>query len=94
MDISSIRTPADRQVRIAWLVLVGCTLVSWTGSEEGHPSRWLTLAVLALAAVKVVVIIGSYMEISRAPRWLQALCGTWVTLVFATVAGIYWTGSL
>ncbi len=92
MDISSIQP--NRQVTIAWLVLVGCTLLSWTGSEGGHAARWLTAAVLGLTAVKVVVIIGSYMEISRAPRWLQAVCGTWVVSVFAAVAGIFWVGPL
>ncbi|SKV16295.1 Uncharacterised protein [Mycobacteroides abscessus subsp. abscessus] len=43
---------------------------------------------LSLTAIKSALIIASYMEISRAPRWLQMLCGTWVVVVFGMLGYI------
>ncbi len=83
---SSTRVAADRAVSITWLVLVSCTVVSWTESPAGRPSPAVTLIILLLTMVKVALIMASFMEIAHAPRWLQALCGTWVGVVFTGLA--------
>lgn len=90
MITSSIRVLADRTV-LTWLALTGCTMLSWAESSAGRPAASVVLVVLALTAVKVVLIIASYMEISHAPRWLQAVCGTWVAVVFTMLACLLYT---
>lgn len=82
MTISAIRTHTGRTALPTWLVLTACTVLSWSESPSGRPSHPVILIVLALTAIKVALIIASYMEISRAPRWLQTLCGAWIMAVF------------
>jgi len=82
MITSSIRSFANRTM-LTWVVLAGCTVLSWAESSSGRPATPVVLVVLSLTAIKTVLIIASYMEISHAPRWLQAVCATWVAVVFA-----------
>ncbi|WP_078315899.1 cytochrome C oxidase subunit IV family protein [Mycobacterium sp. D16Q16] len=53
------------------------------GRYAAHPA---TLIILALTAIKVALIVASCMEINRAPRWLQMLCGAWTMAVFGILA--------
>ncbi len=86
MIISALSMPARRGTLVTWLVLTGCTVLSWSESSSGRPSIPVILIVLSLAAIKSALIIASYMEIGRAPRWLQMLCGTWAVAVFGILA--------
>ncbi|AYM42485.1 hypothetical protein BKG83_21690 [Mycobacteroides chelonae] len=83
MTISSLHTRVGRTALPTWLALTVCTVLSWSESSPVRPSNAVILIVLSLTAVKAVLIIASYMEINRAPRWLQTLCGTWIIVVFA-----------
>jgi len=86
--ISALPMPARRSTLVTWLVLTGCTVLSWSESSSGRPSIPVILVMLSLTAIKSALIIASYMEISRAPRWLQMLGGTWVVVVFGMLGYI------
>ncbi|TDZ45460.1 cytochrome C oxidase subunit IV family protein [Mycobacteroides franklinii] len=82
MIISTLTTRMRGVALPTWLILAGCTVLSWSESPAGRPSTLVILIVLSLTAIKVALIIASYMEISRAPRWLQTLCAAWGIVVF------------
>lgn len=85
MIISTLTTRMRGIALPVWLILTACTVLSWSESSPGRPTIPLILLVLSLTAIKVALIIASYMEISRAPRWLQTLCATWGIVVFGVL---------
>ncbi|BBB42072.1 hypothetical protein MASB_26380 [Mycobacteroides abscessus subsp. bolletii BD] len=51
MIISALSMPARRGTLVTWLVLTGCTVLSWSESSSGRPSIPVILIVLSLAAI-------------------------------------------
>ncbi|WP_280338915.1 hypothetical protein [Nocardia neocaledoniensis] len=74
-------------VAVVWLVLVAATVASW--SERTTVTTAGAAVILALTAGKVMLVIGSYMEVAKAPRWLVLACGFWTTAVFGGLAVLY-----
>ncbi|HSW15111.1 MAG TPA: cytochrome C oxidase subunit IV family protein [Solimonas sp.] len=67
-----------------WTVLVAITQVSVL--ESARPaSAYVLVAIAGLTALKVALVIFSYMEVSRAPLWLKAACVAWITIALGTV---------
>lgn len=74
---------------IVWVALVALTLATWTDSTVSTASTATAAVVIALTLIKVLLVLGSYIEIARAPYWLQGLCGLWVVGVFAVISAGY-----
>ncbi|MGV0745907.1 cytochrome C oxidase subunit IV family protein [Mycolicibacterium sp. XJ870] len=90
-------SPATEQRRITyvWLFLSVITVLSWwtshlsTDSGELSPSVPITVAVLALAAVKCRLVIGHFMEVRTAPAWLRIATDVWLAVLWGAVLVIY-----
>lgn len=78
--------PSWASTTVVWVTLVALTLASWTDSTFATASAVTAVVVIGLSAIKVVLVVASYMEIAEAPRWLQALCGLWFVAVFGTIS--------
>lgn len=84
----------SKQNMIVWLALITCTIASWSESSAANTSRIVAAVVLVLTAGKVVLVIGSYMEVARAPLWLRLACGLWATAVVGVLAFAYLVGTV
>ena len=82
---------------VVWLVLMGVTLVSWALSF--HPAGQVSPSVsggvvmIALAFIKVRLVIFNFMEVDHAPLLLRLICEAWGIIGCASVIGFY-TGLL
>ncbi|MGK2318608.1 cytochrome C oxidase subunit IV family protein [Gordonia rhizosphera] len=71
-------------------VLCSITVLSWwLGHETGGHSTAIGLAVLAMAFVKVWLILRDFMEVRSAPRWLTLVTGGWLIIVAATSVTLF-----
>jgi apolipoprotein N-acyltransferase len=85
---------SQRAVTVVWFGLAAITLLSWwlAPAHSAGPveaSVPITLAVIALAAVKCRLIIRYFMEVKHAPRWLRLATDAWLLALWAAVIGIY-----
>ena len=72
------------------LTLVSALLAGHSASRGPIASSTAeAMAVLALAAVKVLCIIWSFMEVRDAPRWLRYCTIGWVGGLWLTIVAIY-----
>lgn len=79
---------------LTWAVLVAATLLSWElGHGVGLQHRAAGAAVLAIAFIKVRLVMLEFMEIRSAPRWMRAIGETWVVLTAALLIGLFLRGS-
>ncbi len=75
---------------LIWIILLAATALSWgVGAVFGGSAmRWAGASIIAVAFVKVRLVILEFMEIRRAPLpmrlagevWVLTLCATLVTL--------------
>jgi caa(3)-type oxidase subunit IV len=85
---------AMRAITYAWLVLTGITIVSWW-LAPGHsggvavPNVAITVAVVALGFVKGRLIVGYFMEVRTAPRWLRLATDAWLAVLWLGILAIY-----
>lgn len=93
-------TIARTRLTVVWLALSGITLVSWwIGSLHGHvptgPNGGVTVGVIAIAAVKIRLIVSDFMEARHAPAWLQRVNDAWIAALCLALLGVYFvqTGS-
>jgi hypothetical protein len=89
-----MRIPAPARLPLTWFALSAITLLSWwIGVRHGHaalkPSAAVSIAVIAIAAVKVRVIFREFMEVRRAPVLLRRLTDAWLVLLVAGVTAAY-----
>jgi cytochrome c oxidase subunit IV len=87
-------TPLLRNpLTIVWALLVVVTIASSLVALDGGAAHQLnatvTTVVLLIAAVKAYLVIQHFMEVRRAPRWLQATTGGWVFGLFTLLLGFY-----
>ncbi|CDM25270.1 hypothetical protein BN940_14126 [Castellaniella defragrans 65Phen] len=78
---------------LAWLVLVGSTLVGWW---LGHaiqtaqaPMRLATAGVLLIAFAKTWLVGYQFMELKHAPWWLRHGFDAWIIAVCAALMALY-----
>jgi hypothetical protein len=88
------RHETERSLTRVWLVLVAITIGSWTLApahitHTAQASVAVTALVLALTFVKSRMIIGHFMEVLTAPRWLRRATDGWPAALIATVFLIY-----
>ncbi len=85
-----MRHPADKRLLLAWSALVAITLVylviDKTADERGGlvASTGVTVAAIALALVKLRIILRQFMDVRSAPGILRVMID--LTLVVMAVA--------
>jgi cytochrome c oxidase subunit IV len=89
---------STKRIATVWLALSAITLVSWwIGSSHGRPGFRLdgtvTFAVIAIAAVKVRLIVTEFMGARQAPRLLLRLMDAWLVLLVVTLLAVYVAGT-
>lgn len=64
-----------------WLLLLLATaMTAWlTGLDGGR--HWATSAIFAIAAVKIALVMGCFMELAAAPRVWKYVFGAWLLVV-------------
>lgn len=88
-------TTSAKATTYAWIVLSAITLVSWWLSPGHAPTGQavasvpITVAVALLGCVKGRLIIGYFMEVRSAPRWLKVCTDAWLVTLWAAVLAIY-----
>lgn len=75
-----------RSIRVVWIVAVLLTLLAATESAlvTGRPLI-IGVVLVALTMIKVVLVLGEYMEIRHAPSWLIAAALSWDALTTAVL---------
>lgn len=79
---------------VVWAALCLITVLSYwlapghSGGTAGA-STAITVAVIALVAVKVRLVIRYFMEVATAPRWLRWATDGWVVVLTAAVLVAY-----
>ncbi len=91
--MNRLQTPSSR-VNAVWGLTLVLTLVSalLAAHISGGPFTSSTaeaMTVLALAAVKMLCIIWSFMEVRDAPRWLRYCTVGWVGGLWLAIVVIY-----
>lgn len=82
-----------RPVTRIWLALIVITCVTTWGLTERHvPVVLGTIGVLVLAAVKIGLVMGWFMEVREAPRPWQAYFAAWVVVTTGLIVGFYLFG--
>lgn len=92
-----MQTPTTKRLLLAWLGLCTITLGAWFLSTEGAPadtssSDMLTYTGLAIATVKVRIIVVEFMEAWRQSKRLQRVFDVWLLLLMAGLALVYALG--
>lgn len=89
-----MRAPAGARLPVTWFALSAVTLLAWwIGARHGQgplqPNAAVSLAVIAIAAVKVRVILREFMDVRSAPVLLRRLTDAWLVLLVAAVMAAY-----
>lgn len=83
-------TTAVRSIVAVWLVLMLSTAAStWWFSQPMFSPVVCTVAVMAIATIKVGLVMSHFMELRGAPRPWQIAGAIWVIAAAGTVMGIY-----
>jgi hypothetical protein len=88
----------NKRLLAVWLVLSAITaLYIWidhSATEDGraYASTAVTVTAIALAAVKVRIIMREFMEVRNAPPLLCRLTDAWVAGMAAVMIGLYLAG--
>lgn len=70
--------PISRSATMTWAVLMGATAIAGCLAEDRQETRSATLVILALTAIKMLLILFEFMELKNAPfAWRSALV-VWV----------------
>ena len=84
-----------RKLVVLWVLLVVITLASWETSVLGGAAgqSWAIAGIMALAFIKVRIVIIHFMEVGDAPAWLRIGLEAWVIVVGAVLTVWLITGS-
>lgn len=93
-----MHTAFETRLAIVWLALslISATslLVGGTDAEAGlQASAAITVGVIAVALIKVRIIMREFMEIRHAPPLLNRLTDLWLATTAASLLGIYLFGA-
>jgi hypothetical protein len=81
-----------RRLDIIWVVLVVGTLLTWWMGESGSAGPAAVLGILAIAAVKGVLIIRDFMALRGVKFFWPAMVIGWLLLVLTIIMAAYWKG--
>lgn len=74
----------------AWISLIGAALASWALTEQLGAVRFATTAVILIAALKVRLVVGHFMELRAGDLPWRRVFDIWVVAVVAIILGGYW----
>jgi hypothetical protein len=79
------------RLTIVWGLLLSASVVSWAlGHENDIPHiAPASVAILAVAALKVRFVIFDFMEIRHAPRFMRWVADAWLVFVWSMMIGMY-----
>ncbi|MGH3958166.1 cytochrome C oxidase subunit IV family protein [Mycobacterium sp.] len=92
--MTTFKSTASARLTFVWLILSAITVVAWW-LGPGHARAAMaadvsiTVAVLAMALVKVRLVIQHFMEVRTAPRWLRLFTDIWIVVLWGAVMAIY-----
>ena len=79
-----------KPVSIVWAALMLATYAStWLLSKNSVTPEVATVAIMVIAAVKVRLVMGHFMEVRRAPLALRFVCDGWLLAVTALILTVY-----
>lgn len=73
-----------------WMLLVAASLLSWLLIEGAQAAKWGATAVVLIAAFKINLVIGHFMELQWQPAPYRLVLSVWLTLVTTIIIGGYW----
>ena len=84
------------RLTIVWLALTALTGAAWwIGDTHGHGgfnvSVPITLGVLAMAALKIRLVIQDFMEVRSGPLWLKLWTDAWLVTLLGGILYLYFT---
>jgi heme/copper-type cytochrome/quinol oxidase subunit 4 len=84
------RTLRIQRATAIWLLLIAITAASgWLARGMAvRDDRYLGVAIVALAFVKIRFVILDFMEIRNAPLKMRQACEAWVIILCATIVFI------
>jgi hypothetical protein len=88
----------NKRLLAVWVVLSAITVAYlWIDHSARHhganrASTAVTITAIALATVKVRIIMREFMEVRNAPRLLCRLTDTWVAMMATVMIGLYLAG--
>jgi len=87
----------NRRLVLVWWALSTITVLGWwlsslSGRAVFVPNPVITFGVIALALVKVRLIMQEFMEVRHAPKLLSRLTDTWLVLTGTVLIGTYLVG--
>jgi hypothetical protein len=79
---------------LVWLVLTSVTFVSWWigATARGGTLRLslpITLGVIAIAILKMGLVMWHFMEVRSAPAWLRWNCSGWLLSLAILLSALY-----
>lgn len=83
-------TSREWPVRLVWLVLVAASLAGAAMAEGFVPARIAATTAIVLAAVKIHLVFGHYMELRWHHRPLRLLLAAWLAIVTAILLFTCW----
>lgn len=89
---------SERRLVLAWLALSAITGLSWwIGARHGRPAFEIngpiSFGVILIAALKVRIIVGEFMEARQAPGFLRRIADAWLALLVVSLLSIYVLGT-
>jgi hypothetical protein len=81
-----------RRLDLIFVVLIIGTGVTWWMGETGHAGPAAVLGILAIAAVKGVLIIRDFMALRGINVFWPMMVIGWLLLVLGIIMGGYWIG--
>jgi hypothetical protein len=97
-ETTSVEATGSTRLFVAWLVVVGITLmylwIDHSADESGAllASTAVTVAAIGLALVKVWIIMREFMDVRHAPAWLRWLTNAMVAVIAASLLCTYLVG--
>jgi hypothetical protein len=85
-----------RRMTLVWLILLLATSAStWWLSSEGGVVALASAAIVAIAGIKVRLIMIHFMELGRAPWPWRIVFEGWVVVVVLAILAVYmrWVGA-
>jgi hypothetical protein len=77
-------------VSIVWAALMLATCAStWLLSKNSVTPEMAMVAIVLVAAVKVRLVMGHFMEVRRAPLALRLVCDGWLLAVTSMIVTVY-----
>lgn len=86
-----------RVIILVWLILILATCLSLSVGENQIPVTRIGLAtslVIALALIKIRLVMHYLMEVRTAPLVLRRVLDVWLALAGGAILSIYWLGEV